>query len=78
MIDPRTQKEGICGITTIGGTGIEWICIKKVHDTAYVRRSSDMTHRRGSLVFNNNPRSEQHYFVRRWPNRDDVPESSDS
>jgi hypothetical protein len=73
--DPRTEDEGICGVTFIGSTGIEWVCIAHVHAKAYVRKSSDARHLKGSLIFNNNRRVDAHYFVNRWPNRPSSKES---
>lgn len=74
-----------CGVSYIGPTGIEWVCVKPVHDTAYVRRSRDQ---RGSHVAYSTgshperrmgvqaPSSDRHYFVNRWPNREDEGESN--
>lgn len=59
--DPRVQK-GICGVTKNSGR-FEWICIKRPHARVYSRRS-------GSLVFENNPNVDRHYFVNRYPNRE--------
>lgn len=66
--DPRTLEPGICGITRITGS-TEWICIKKVHGTAYTRNRGDRTHNTGDLITNNTLTSVAHYFVPRWPNR---------
>ena len=67
--DDRAKQEGICGVTFIGGSGIEWICIEKVHAEIYYRKSSDRTHRKGALIYSEGFRADQHYFVNRWPNR---------
>lgn len=56
----------ICGYTRTGPTGIEWICIKEPHDKVYRRHSKG---RRGELIFSNNPSTEHHHMVNRWPNR---------
>lgn len=76
--EARAEQPDICGLTRTGPTGIEWICIAAVHDVAYVRKSGDRTHRKGDLIFSNNPKSEQHYWVRRWPNRGGVSEEVDA
>lgn len=60
--DPRTERHDICGVTFIGATGIEWICIKEVHAKIY-------TSRKGKVVYDTNPNADRHYFVNRWPNR---------
>lgn len=67
--DTRVQNH-ICGVTKIGSTGIEWICIKTPHAEIYERHSSSSTHPRGGLIFSNNPKADAHYFVNRWPNRE--------
>ena len=67
--DPRTEAPGICGATRIGSTGIEWVCIKPVHGTAYTRKRGDRTHRAGDLIINDTRTSVAHYMVNRWPNR---------
>ena len=64
--DERAQREGICGVTKIGATGINWICVRKVHDKEYRRRHG---RRSGERIEDNNPAVDQHYFVRRWRNR---------
>lgn len=53
---PYTERDDICGVTKTGATGIEWICIKEVHAT-----EADIKAGR--------KRIDQHWFVRRWPNR---------
>ncbi len=63
--DPRV-KPGICGVTTTGALGIEWICVKEPHAKIYTRRSGL---RRGAPIFSDNPQGDYHYFVNRWPNR---------
>lgn len=60
--DPRTEQEGICGVTVFSPSGREWVCILKVHAKIYQRRN-------GALSFDNNPRADRHWFVNRWPNR---------
>jgi hypothetical protein len=62
-MDPRIKETGICGITCIGGSGIEWVCIRQVHAKVYNR------HKNGAPIYDNNRRADQHYFVPRWPNR---------
>lgn len=76
--DPRAKKSGICGVTTVGGSGIEWICVNPVHGETYMRKSSDRHHRKGELIFSNNPKADQHFMVRRWPNRNGVSEEVDA
>ena len=60
--DERAQGEDLCRVTEIGGTGIEWICIKKVHSKQYKRK--------GRYGVTWSLGSEHHYFVRRYPDRD--------
>lgn len=62
--DPRTQVEGICGVTRIVHS-IEWVCIRKVHAKVYVRKST----RRGEPIFTD-PQAEKHFMVPKWPNRE--------
>jgi hypothetical protein len=59
--DPRTERRGICRAMTIGGTGIEWVCIKLVHapDDGKIYGA-----RRGVI-----PTADRHYYVPRYPNR---------
>lgn len=57
--DPRA--EGRCGVTRSTGL-IEWICINDPHDTEK-QHSSQLS------AFGYYPRSERHYFVRRYPMR---------
>lgn len=59
--DPRAKAHGICGHTIVGGLGIEWICIKQVHDREYWRKD-------GRSAFYDKA-ADRHYFVPRWPNR---------
>ena len=61
MEDERV-KPGICGVTRLGGTGIEWICVRPVHAKVYKRKD-------GRTFFSENYTADQHYFVRRYPNR---------
>jgi hypothetical protein len=65
-MDPRAKGTGICGVTRIGGTGIEWVCIRQVHAKVYNR------HKNGAPIYNDNPKTEQHYFVPKWPHRKDA------
>lgn len=67
--DPRVTSD-ICGWTHIGPTGIEWICIKKPHGEVYRRNKSSRNHRRGDLIFSDNPSVDRHYCINRWPNRE--------
>lgn len=60
--DPRAEKEDICGVTWIGGTGIEWICINPVHDKVYKTK-------RGEYTPSTSPKVHQHYMVPRYPMR---------
>lgn len=60
--DPRTLVPGICGVTSVGGLGIEWICIKKVHAKIYHNR-------KGGIIYDNNKNADRHYMVNRYPNR---------
>lgn len=61
--DPRAQLMGRCRITKTVGR-IEWICIRQVHDVAYIRKAKN--YRRGNLILNDSRTSESHYFVPRW------------
>lgn len=55
--DPRSTEDGICHEIVFGGDGIEWVCIRKKHDT---------DHR----AYRDEPEpAKQHYFVNRWPYR---------
>lgn len=58
------KESDICGVTIIGSTGIEWICINKPHSIEYVR------HSKGTFFETNNPVRERHYMVNRWPYRE--------
>lgn len=60
--DPRTERGPVCGITRITGH-VEWICINEPHDTERQRSLQP-----SALGYY--PRSERHYFVRRYPYRD--------
>lgn len=76
-----TDETGLCHATYIGDTGIEWVCIAKVHNPAYVRKTGDRTHRKGEVVRGTGghqpgpergfsaPQADRHYYVERWPNR---------
>lgn len=66
--DPRVTGD-ICGVTQIGASGIEWICIKATHGKIYIRKTPSHRHHRGEMIFSNNPQVDAHYFVNRWPNR---------
>lgn len=78
--NPRAKGEK-CRAIYIGGTGIEWICIREPHNKGYKRRTGDLTHRRGEIVYGTGAHldgpdrggraatADQHYFVNRWPNR---------
>lgn len=70
-----------CGVTRVGGSGIEWVCIRPVHDKAYQRRKTD-AHHHGYVTGTGaqpTPRTpgaipraapaDRHYYVRKWPNR---------
>lgn len=83
--DPRTVptagRPEICGVTKMGATGIEWVCVRKVHDRAYRRRSTDSTHQgevsgTGAHPERFGPASaapaDRHYYVNRWPNRESL------
>jgi hypothetical protein len=58
---PSAKQHGICGVVIQSGE-IEWICVKSVHAAIYQGRS-------GKLIFSNNPSSDRHFFVNRYPNR---------
>lgn len=68
--DPRAKEKGICGVTFIGSTGIEWICVKKVHAKVYTRNTSGYGYRKGDPIFSSSRTADSHYFVNRWPNRE--------
>jgi len=60
MPDPRAENPYRCGVTRkIGGT--EWVCVRESHSKVYHTR-------RGERI-SDNPSSEQHYFVNKWPHR---------
>lgn len=69
--DDRVKREGICGVTRIGPSGIEWICVKQVHGKVYERKTSGRTYKKGDPIFSESMSNFQHYFVNRWPNRKD-------
>lgn len=60
-----------CGVSFIGSSGIEWTCIKDVHDVGYDRKTNK---KKGAAYGTGGsreraPTSEQHYFVRKYPNQ---------
>lgn len=59
--DPRIHPD-ICGITVTHGR-TEFVCIKAPHQQLVKRRNAAYPEPR------NNPTSEAHYFVNRYPNR---------
>lgn len=63
--EPRPEDARICGIVRIGGTGIEWVCIRGVH-AKWADRHRPAVDSRG-----NPAQAERHYMVRRYPNRGD-------
>lgn len=74
MTDVQPEQDervvsGICRVTYIGSTGIEWICINKPHAKIYQRHHSSQNGRWSSPIFSNNPGVDRHYFINRWPNR---------
>lgn len=82
--DPRTEEPGICGISYVGATGIEWVCIAKVHDQGYKRKSTDPHHKGYAYGTGSHPEryftlqappAERHYFVVRYPHRLHVKEA---
>lgn len=73
--DIRALKDDICGVTFIGSTGVEWICVKQVHNPEYTRNRPG---RSGTRKVNGTggwedrgivAPADKHYFVNRWPNR---------
>lgn len=60
--DPRVEKEGICGVTFTGSTGIEWVCVKDTHQKIYPDK-------RYGFRLQDNPSVHRHYFVNKWPHR---------
>lgn len=62
MKSPWLDRADICGVTRTGPTGIEWICVKKVHAKIYQGRN-------GKMVYDNNPGADRHFYVNRYPNR---------
>lgn len=73
-----SEGKQICGVVRVGATGIEWICVRPVHAQVYVRRTSGQRYVRGDPKFSTNPSVDQHYFQRRYPNRDDFSKSLES
>jgi hypothetical protein len=61
-MDPRADKGNLCGVSFIGSTGIEWICIKPVHAKLRKRKN-------GRVELESNPEVDRHYYVNKWPNR---------
>lgn len=61
--DPRTEKDDICGVTFTGATGIEWICIKEIHQKTYPMKKPP------GYRLQESPSVHQHYFVNKWPHR---------
>jgi hypothetical protein len=61
-VDPRTEASDICGFVLNPGGSIEWVCIEKPHAKIYQSR-------KGKIIYDRNPRADQHYFVNRYPNR---------
>jgi hypothetical protein len=77
--DPRTQRPEICRVTYVGGSGLEWVCIRPVHAPAYRRRSTDRTHQGEVSGTGAHPErfgpvsaapADRHWFINRWPNRE--------
>lgn len=64
-------------MTVVGGTGMEWVCVRPVHAKVYQRRSSDRTHKKGDPVYSDNKAANAHHFRRKYPNRD-VQEEADA
>lgn len=60
--DPRAQRPETCRVTTVTGSGREWICIKPVHAKMYRRKD-------GRMMEDLNPNADRHYFVPRYPLR---------
>ncbi len=59
---PDLKKPGLCRVTVNNGNGIEWMCRLPVHAKIYRRRN-------GQVVYDNNPKADQHFFVNRYPYR---------
>lgn len=58
--------EDICGVTQIGASGIEWICVMPFHGKVV---------KQGKVIVERVPAESGHHFINRWPNRkgtDDV------
>lgn len=66
--DPRMGPDR-CGVTTLGGTGLEWVCIKAPHGKVYTRNTPSPGHHRGDPIYSA-AGADAHYFVRRYPNSD--------
>lgn len=60
-VDSRATLPGVCGLTHSTGS-VEWVCIAKTHDSEKQRSA-----RPSPLGYH--PRSERHYFVRKYPAR---------
>lgn len=68
--DPRAQQPGACRATTIGGTGIEWICIRPVHAKIYYRHSNGAPIFPSGSQHDGRPlQADRHLFVPRYPMR---------
>lgn len=77
---PKLEQEGLCRVSFIGATGIEWICIREAHNPVYIRKKGDRKHRKGAEVSGtgshltrwNSPQhapADRHLFVNRYPYR---------
>lgn len=70
---PEPEDRRPCGVVRIGGTGLEWVCIRPVHAKVYVRRQG---RRAGDPIFPSGTdrlgralQADRHLFVRRYPER---------
>lgn len=78
----RTVSNDICGVTQVTN-GKEWVCVRPPHSPVYRRRKSDKTHKAGDTVEGTGghqdgpkrgysaPPADRHYYVNRWPNREE-------
>lgn len=67
---PEEGNPRQCGVVRIGGTGLEWVCVREVHAKVYIR------HRTGAPIFPSGRQpdgrpvqADRHLFVRRYPDR---------
>lgn len=66
LIERSLEKPDYCGVTRII-EGREWICVRSVHDDPPRPRHGQRSQQPQNGYY---PRSERHYFRRRYPHSD--------